>query len=334
MKKLLMIFLVAAGLNLFAQEAPSEEVPPPEPGALTGTWRDSVPKTWKEWVKGLTLELEAGSHEYPLDIWYPDQYEEGYSIRSFYLKPRISYGKTIADITGLLNLEFTADLQAPDPVPGAAAINAREADRKPWFTLLVEQDFDYPLSHLFDTKVNFPGLLGAFLHHENTFYIAPEFPEAPPRQPEKAKKLEGTLEPGFFYSYGDFPIGELRTRLGLPLHYINRLSDKLGFGMNFSAGYTDGYGIGISVDVVTKMLFIPQVEYKETELVISYTWADFSVVLDTVAYGVFETFLINPEMQYRIRYNLCEFVFYLGFEISDIGNYTAFSPYLGMNWSW
>jgi hypothetical protein len=336
MKKLPAALLLCAGLKLFAQETPAE-VPVPEPvpadsAEPSGTWKDSLPKTWKEWMKGLTLDIEAGSHEYPLEIWYPGRYAqgEGYSIRSFYFKPRLAYGKTIADITGILNLEFTADLGAPDPRPGLWGRSAKEAARKPWFTLLVEQDFDYPVSHLFDTKVNFPGLLSAFLHHENNFYIAPEFPENPPTAPMEGKKMDGILEPGAAYSYDGFSLGELRAALGFPLYYLNRYSEKLGFGMNFSLGYTDGYGIGIKADLGSKLVFIPSFEYKETELILSYSWLDFSVILDLAAQGTFKTFSINPEFQYRFS----KFAFRLGCDVTGIGDYAAFSPYLGINWVW
>jgi hypothetical protein len=86
--------------------------------------------------------------------------------------------------------------------------------------------------------------------------------------------------------------------------------------------------LGAQVD--TRIGFLPDPRYLETEFIVSYDWKDFSVELDIIAEGAFESAVIKPEAQYRLG----SFTFKLGLELSGLGKAEAFAPYLGLNWNY
>lgn len=271
--------------------------------------------------------MEAGSHEYPLAVWYPGSYSEGYSVRSLYLMPSISYSRAIDKFSFFTGFDLTMDLGAPDPGPGVAAWNSKTADRKDWYTVHLEQRFDYVILDA-SAGARFPGTIAAFLKNENYIYAYPEFPEVPGKRPVAGKVADGTLEAGLLSYKLDFDKGSLKSELSLPLYYLYRYSDDIGFGMNFSIAYTAPFKLGL--EIISRTLFIPSVEQAETEFVVSYDWLNFTAKIDITAAGDFTTAGINPELQYHLN----SFTFTLGFEVSDLVNYPAFSPYMGLNWKY
>jgi hypothetical protein len=337
LKKIILLALVmfGAGNFLFAQEAgkekenaaassdPADPVVPPEAESLQK-------KRWFEYFEGLSLGFDTGTHEYPLAEWYPGQYIEGYSIRSFYIMPYIAYNKVFPDFTMTYKLEATMDFGAADPAPGTTAFNAETADRKDWYTLYFEENFIYALSHSF-TKVNFPGTLSLFLNFENYVYLAPEFPAIPGIRDQKGRIADGLLEFGPAYD-NDFKWGGFHAKLGIPFTYADRFRKDLGLGMNMTLGYNDPKGLGLAGSIRSEVAFLPNVQYAETEFIFSYAWKDFTVELDITADGAFESALIKPELQYHFDW----FTFTMGMEVSRVGvrESAAFSPYFGFDWSY
>jgi hypothetical protein len=279
------------------------------------------PKHWWEYFHGISLGMEAGAHEYPLELWYPDQYIEGYSIRSLYLKPSVSYGRFIQDYHFDLTMELTIDKDAPNPNPGASAFSAETSDRELWLTVYLEEKMDYPISRLF-TAVNFPGTLAVFLNNENYIYAMPDFPGG--------KIVEGNMEFGPAAYDNHFKFGWFQAKLGLPLFYVNRFDNDLGFGMNVTLAYKDPIGLGLGVEFAFRSLFVPEPAYSETEFILTYKWKDFLAELDITAEGSFKSASITPKVSYYLK----SFTFTLGAEITGIGNISAFSPCLGINWSY
>jgi hypothetical protein len=341
-KKLLLLLVISLSPGAFpaAQEqAPEtrdaaelgEQSVEPEQAELPGG-REARPKrdwkAWREkWLPGLVLGLEGGSHEYPLEVWYPGQGVDGYSIRSPYLKPAVYYDKIIRDFTLSLELNAVIDLGAPDPAPGARALNAKSADRANWYTIYAEEEFAYAFSSLFSPDLGFPGVLSVYLYHRNYFYVFPEFPGFSGQG--AWNKASGVIEPGFSYSRkADF--GNLEFKLGLPVAYADRYMNDTGLGLEFTAGYRDIYHSGFGFELSAKIAFLPSAEYAGTDLSLGYDWEDFSAELEISAAGAFETIKIKPSAVYRF-YN---FTFTAGMEISEIRNYPAFSPYMGFTWAY
>jgi hypothetical protein len=302
----LLIVLTGAGMFLSAQE----DIP-----------ASQKPEHWWEYLHGLSLGVNAGTHEFPLEEWYPDRYIEGYSIRSFYFMPNVSYGRTIRDFHFDAKMEVTVDTGAPDPTPGASALSAETADRKPWVTIYLEEKMTYPVSPLFNAP-GFPGTLSVFMNLENYVYATPDFPGG--------KKGTGTLEIGPAAYDNTFSFGWIQAKLGLPLYYLDRYSDKFGMGMNLTLGYRDPAGLGLKGEVDMRIGFLPDARYLETEFIVIYGWKDFSVELDIIAEGSFESAIVKPEAQYRLG----SVTFKLGLEISGLGRMEVFAPYLGFNWNY
>jgi hypothetical protein len=312
----LALFLLAcvfAGTGAFAQEWEWANPPASE-----------KPGHWWEYLRGFSLDIEAGAHEYPLAQWYPGGYVEGYSIRSFYLVPGINYARVVKDVRLELDVDAALDFGAPDPAPGALAFSARSADRQDWYTIHVEEKIDWALSNLFGNS-DFPGTLSLFLDQENYIYAHPDFPGG--------RKAEGSVEFGIGAYENNFKFGYFRTALGLPLTYLYRFSDDVGFGLNVTAGYRYTFtsvGVSLGLDVVSRTIFIPSAGQGETEFILYYGWKDFSLVLDIIAEGAFESARINPELRYRIG----SVTYKLGADIPGLGAHPAFSPYLGFEWNY
>jgi hypothetical protein len=312
------VFLLCFSLYfLVSQETPENEVPA---GRETA---ESAPKKWYEHFEGITVSLEAGSHEYPLSEWYPGQSTEGYSVRSFYVKPGAAYKRAIKDFNIQAELDLTVDMGAPDPKIGAAAVNAKTADRQNWFTFHLEEEVDYPVSALFEGKFNFPGSLSVYMNNCNYFYVLPAFPGA-------NSMADGVLEPGVLYSYDKFRIGKLYGKMGVPVRYVNRMTDGIGLGHTFTAGYKDGYGLNLGVELMAEWSYLPSVSYDKTGLTVMYGWNDLSAELEVVSYGAFTSVSINPEFVYHFS----AFNFNLGIEVTNIGKAVSFSPHLGLSWSY
>jgi hypothetical protein len=180
---------------------------------------------------------------------------------------------------------------------------------------------DYPISHLFNAP-GFPGTLSVFMNLENYIYATPDFPGA--------KKGMGTLEIGPAAYDNTFNFGWFQAKLGLPLYYLDRYSDEFGLGMNVTLGYGAPAGIGLKAQVDTRIGFLPDPQYLETEFTVTYDWQDFSVELDIIVEGAFESAVIKPEARYRLG----SFTFKLGLELSGLGKTEAFAPYLGLNWNY
>jgi hypothetical protein len=303
----LLIILAGAGMFLAAQE-----------GEAPASQR---PEHWWEYLHGLSLGVDAGTHEFPLEQWYPGRYVEGYSIRSFYVMPNISYGRTIRDFHFDAKMEVTVDNKAPDPAPGSWALSAETAGRKSWVTIFLEEKMDYPISPLFGVS-GFPGTLSVFMNLENYVYVMPDFPGG--------KKGTGTLEIGPAAYDNTFSFGWVQAKLGLPLYYLDRYSDEFGMGMNLNLAYRDPIGLGLKGEVDMRIGFLPDPGYLETEFIVTYDWKDFSVELDIIAEGPFESAIVKPEARYRLG----SFIFKLGLELSGLGKAEAFAPYLGFNWNY
>jgi hypothetical protein len=331
LKRILLTLLVlAAGAGrLAALETAWNKAAGGEAAGKTAGWGHSSwrPDGWREWLRGLSLGIEAGSREFPLKLWYPAGNSDGYSIRSLYLMPNAAYRQRINDFTVFAELEVTTDIGAPDPGPEASALDAKSADRKNWYTIYMEEEVDYRFSSFFAERINFPGSISAFVNMRNHIYAFPDFPAVSGIRPVEGKKADGRLEPGFDY-FQDFNFGRIHGRLGLPVSWLNRYNDDLGFGMTVTAGYRDGFGIGLSGEITSTTAFLPDVTQSETGFTVMYTWGDFSAELEITALGPFESAVINPEVQYRYR----RIVFKIGLEISEPGRATAFSPYMGLNW--
>jgi hypothetical protein len=284
---------------------------------------------WWEWFRGISLGMEAGTHEYPLETWYPDQGSDGYSVRSFYLMPYIAYERLFGDVTVGAEFDLTIDMGAPDPKIGAMALNAKDTDRKDWYTVYIEEDADWAVSNLFGKEIDFPGTLSVFLHNENNVYITPEFPEIPDER-MKGRIADGSLEigPGKFQM--DTKAGWFLGQIGVPLYYLYRFNNDIGSGLNVTFGYKAKFNLG--VEITSRSLFVPEPGQAETEFKVSYDWFDFSAILDIIAYGPFEKALINPELGYHLK----GFTFTVGAEIRDvgIGTYPALAAYLGLNWKY
>jgi hypothetical protein len=321
---------------LTAFAAAQEEASLPEAPAEENTEDIQVeapkekPRRWYEYLHGLSFGVEAGAHEYPLDIWYPGAYISGYSVRSLYITPALAYEKTISDFHFRVHTEVNIDLGAPDPKAGASAMSAKTADRQDWYTVYVEENFDYPVSRLFK-NVNFPGTLSVFLNHENYIYAYPEFPEVPGVRPHKGNIADGIVEFGPAAYDNNFPFGRFYAKLGLPLSYLVRYSDELGFGMNITMGWHDTFGIGLGVELGNKVAFIPGVLYSEMEFIFNYEWKSFTAELKVNAYNNFDHASVTPELRYRLDLRYC---IRIGAEISGLGKSAAFSPYLGFTWSY
>jgi hypothetical protein len=310
---LLVLFTILAGAGVFAQEWEWADKPAYAPA-----------KHWWEHLRGLSLDLEAGAHEYPLAQWYPDGYIDGYSTRSFYLLPGISYARVVKDVRLELDVDAALDFGAPDPSPGAMALSALSADRKDWYTIHIEEKVDWALSHLFNNP-DFPGTFSLFLDQENDIYLQPDFPGG--------RKVDGSVEFGIGAYENNFKFGYFHSALGLPLTYLYQFGDDLGFGLNVTVGYKytfAGFGMALGLDVISRTLFIPEARQGETEFILYYDWKDFSLVLDVIAEGAFETAFINPEM----RYHKGSVTYKIGVTVSGLGSYTAFAPYLGMEWKY
>jgi hypothetical protein len=324
-------FLTAQESSTAASAADSEDAPA-EAGIEDfsgGAAKPKKPLHWWEWFRGISFGIETGTHEYPLEAWYPNQSTEGYSVRSFYLIPHIAYERLFGDVT--LGTEFKAaiDMGAPDPKTGANALNAKDADRKNWYTVYMEEDVDWAISNLFGKEINFPGTLSVFLHNENNVYIAPEFPEIPDER-MKGRIVDGSMETGLGKFYMDSDAGWFLGKIGIPVYYLYRFNNHIGSGLNIGFGYKTKFKLGF--ELTSRSFFVPELKQAETEFKISYDWLDFSAVLDIVAYGPFESALINPELGYHLKGS----TFSLGAKISDIGigTYPALSAYLGLNWKY
>ncbi|MDR0403921.1 MAG: hypothetical protein LBH35_10075 [Treponema sp.] len=329
LKKVLALFVLFCGAGLLAaQETPPEtRQNAAEAPARTEVLPAAGPaKKWYENLRGISVGLEAGAHEYPLDEWYPGQSTEGYSIRSFYIKPDIAYQRNIQDFSINAGLDVTIDFGAPDPGPGAQALNAKSADRQNWYTIHMEEKLEYPFSVLFADKVNFPGVLSAFLTNNNHFYAAPQFP-ALPRRPA-GNVADGLAELGAGYSH-DFAAGRFYGRLGTSFRYANRFSGEIGLGSSFTVGF-DVSRIKLGVETVSRVDYLPSAQYRETELTLTYDWMDFSAELEIVAAGAFESVSLNPELRCRFA----AFTFRIGAEITNLGKAAAYAPYLGLVWSY
>ncbi|MDR1899866.1 MAG: hypothetical protein LBQ55_07665 [Treponema sp.] len=314
MKRILVLLFILfeTGVLLAAQEAGT---------AGQDAAANKKPAHWWEYLHGIDVGMEAGVHEFPLAVWYPGRYTEGYSIRSLYLMPNISYGRSIQDFHFDVNMELTIDAKGPDPSPGAVSMGGESTDRKTWVTIYLEEKMDYPISHLFPTE-NFPGTLSVFLNNENYIYATPDFPGG--------KTGEGFLELGPAAYNNDFNFGWFMAKMGLPLYYLDRYRDEFGMGLNLTVGYKDPLSLGLGAEITTRIGFVPSPDYLETEFHVTYDWKDFSAELEIIAEGAFKSAALTPEIRYRLK----SFIFSLGVEISGVGKYAAFSPRLGMNWKY
>jgi hypothetical protein len=318
------------GAVVFAQETPQEYLPEetesiseaPEDYTEEEAEQAKKPFRFKELLPGLSLGVELGTHEYPLEIWYPGQSEDGYSIRSLYIMPNAVYKRSVQQFDLAFDLDIAGDLNAPDPSPGAQAPNAKDADRKDWLSVYFEQEFAYRF------PLDIPGTVSMFLNNQNNFYILPDFPASQYVRPEAGKKFDGVLKPGFAFNQ-EFPAGILYTKLGLPVAYANRYSNDIGFGLDFTLGYRKNFrAMSFSFDVTPKFAFLPELKYAETEFVLGYTWHDFSFELDLIAYEAFTSLTIKPELTY-----VCfdgRWTYTLGFEFEGIRETRTFSPYIGV----
>jgi hypothetical protein len=331
MKRIITLLLLAFPLGfLFAQAAELEEEEglTLEAGAAESSGEAAKkPLHWWEWFHGISVGVESGAHEYPLAVWYPSQKDiEGYSIRSFYITPTIAYQRLFGDVDVAAKIDTIIDLGAPDPAPGVLALNAKDADRKDWYTIYMEEKVDWAVSNLFGEEVDFPGTLSVFFVNENNFYAYPKFPAIPGRPEGKVADGRMELGPGRFHmnTKGGWFLGQI----SVPLYYLYRFNNDIGSGLNMRFGYKAPFNLGL--ELVSRSLFIPRVEQVETEFVVSYEWLDFSAELDIIAYGAFKTAMINPEVQYHLE----SFTFTFGVKISDIGRKAAYSPYLGLAWKY
>jgi hypothetical protein len=278
------------------------------------------PFRFKDLLPGLSLGVETGAHEYPLDVWYPGQGGEGYSIRSFYIMPNAVYNRSVQQFDLAFELDVSGDINAPDPAPGSLAPNSKDADRKNWLSVYFEQEFAYRF------PLDIPGTVSMFLNNKNKFYITPDFPASGNRV-MAGRKADGVLKQGFAFNQ-EFPAGGIYTRLALPLTYLSRYSNDIGFGMELLLGYTkDLRGMTLGFDVTPKFAFLPGLKYAETEFTVNYSWRDFSARLNIIAYEAFASFAVNPELSY-----VCfdgRWTYTLGFTVVDIREKPAFYPYLG-----
>jgi hypothetical protein len=320
--------LLCTGLALFAQEALQEDTgEETESGAASEAdpaeeeGEAKEPFHFKDLLPGLILGVEIGTHEHPLTVWYPGQSEEGYSIRSFYFMPNAVYKRSVQQFDFAFELDVTGDLDAPDPDPGAIALNAKDADRTHWFSGYFEQEVAYRF------PLDIPGTVSMFLHNQNNFYITPDFPAIPGVRDMAGKKADGIFKPGLAF-HQEFPIGVIYTKLTLPLTYLNRYNNDIGFGMDFMAGYKKNlHGMILGFALTPKLAFLPKLKYAETEFAASYTWHDFSLKFTVIVYEAFKSLTITPELKY-----VCfdgRWTYTLGFEFAGIREARTFSPYMG-----
>ncbi|MDR2768860.1 MAG: hypothetical protein LBB82_11110 [Treponema sp.] len=297
------------------------------PGEETAEARPAVKKNaFLEGIKGLSLGIDAGTHEYPLEVWYTNRYLDGYSIRSFFLKPYILYNRTIDDFEIYAEADFAIDMAAADPSPAALALNGKDADRRTWFSIYLEEGLTYrlPIERI-------PGTLFTYINHRDNIYAAPQFPEETGALIED-RRLEtylGRFEWGAGYRQDFEKAGSFNWELGLPLSYLDRARGGIGFGVDVRMGYKDGYNLGLGGGIAIKLAFVPKARYAATEFYITYDWFNFQAELVITAFGGFERMAIRPLVVYRFKnINLK-----LGVDLTGLGAYPAFSPYLGFQWN-
>jgi hypothetical protein len=277
-------------------------------------------------IKGLSIGLEIGTHEYPLDVWYPGRYWEGYSIRSFFMKPYFLYTRTIGDFDINAELDFAMDMSAADPAPTAQAFNGKDADRRTWISIYIEEGLNYRLP-----IATIPGTLFTYINHRDNIYVAPKFPGATGAliEDRRLDSYLGRFEWGAGYKQDFEKIGAFNWELGLPISYLDRVSHSMGLGMEVRIGYKDGYNLGLGGGIAVKMAFVPKLRYSATEFYVTYDWLDFQAELVITAYGSFEYAALRPSVVYKWRnVNLK-----LGVELTSLGAYPALSPYLGFQWN-
>jgi hypothetical protein len=285
--------------------------------------------TMREMLKGFSIGLELGTHEYPLAVWYPAQSEDGYSIRSVYAKPQLFWEHSIANLDIYFEANLTADLWAADPSLGAQALNAKDADRKHWFFLYFEEEFTYRL------PLAMQGTLGIFLNHRNNVYATPAFP-ARGVEGEDAyraidgKKFDGRLTAGPKYS-NNLTAGEFYTKLGVPLDYLSRFSGDLGLGLELTLGYSAGDDFalkGITFEATPKMSFMPDVKYAGTEFELTYSWNSFKAALTLDSLEAFKEITVTP----KLTCSFDQFSYCFGVEFGNLMTNWTFSPSIGLFW--
>jgi hypothetical protein len=216
----------------------------------------------------------------------------------------------------MMELDFTVDFNAADPSRGAKAPNAKEADRKNWFGMYMEQGVNYrfPIQDI-------PCTFSMFLRNQTDFMFFPDF------HGDK-NWINGRLSQGFTYTQ-EFVRGGLYSVLGLPLSYLSRDAEGIRFGMELIFGYHTRKEIGIGIKLLSATDFVPVPIYGKTEFVFTWAWKDFEAELGITEYGPFDDLMIRPEM----RYNFDGFTFKLGVEVSRILQSTTYSPYMGLAWN-
>jgi hypothetical protein len=296
--------------------------------AQTGTAGTGEKKkpAFLEAVRGLSLGIDAGAHEYPLAVWYPGRYREGYSIRSFFLKPYITYGRTIGDFDIYAELDFAIDMKAADPSPLAQAESSKEADRRNWFSVYMEEGLSYrlPLAAV-------PGTLWTYVNHRDNVYIIPDFPGQTGALivDSRLGEYTGRFQWGAGYRQDFGKPGLFSWQLALPVSYLHRVRWDMGLGMEVRMGYNDGFGLGLGGEAAVRIDFVPKARYAATEFAVNYSWNDLAAEVNITVYSTFTHAAITPVLRYRFK----SCVFKLGLELANVGRETSFSPCMGFSWN-
>ncbi|MDR1287323.1 MAG: hypothetical protein LBK08_06915 [Treponema sp.] len=277
-------------------------------------------------IQGLSLGVDFGAHEYPLAVWYPGRYRDGYSIRSLFLKPYMTYERTIGDFDINAELDFSVDLKAADPSPFARAENAKDADRRTWLSIYMEEGVAYrlPLAAV-------PGTLWTYVNHRDNLYIAPDFPGESGALivDSRLGEYTGRFQWGAGYRQDFGKPGVFGLQLALPVSYLGRADSGMGLGMEMRVGYNDGFGLGLGGEAAFRIDFVPGVRYAVTEFAVKYGWNNFAAELDIMVYGTFTHAAIMPVIKYRFK----SCAFKLGVELANVGREASLSPYMGFSWN-
>jgi hypothetical protein len=176
--------------------------------------------------------------------------------------------------------------------------------------LFAEEDIGYNLS------LNEASTLTFALHNENDFATVPEFEHI----------NDGSIvEPSVTYALG-MDAGELAFTLGFPLGYLPDTT----FGTYLTAGFTFPFGFG--VELTANLGISPDVEYADTNLVLSYGMDLFSLEVEIDADdNTFKVYTVSPYLEWYLG----SFTVWAGADFGNIGGEGSVSvePYIGVKYS-
>jgi hypothetical protein len=133
-----------------------------------------------------------------------------------------------------------------------------------------------------------PGYFDFGVWNRNEFHFSPKWPGT--------NMVEGRVEPEASFTY-QHRNGDIWFGLGVPILYLRYYTaDDLGLGLDVNLGYR--HPVGFGAEVICTVMFLPDVEYTDTELKIEYDWYAFHAELDVIGYDMFKELEIGLEVHY------------------------------------